>query len=307
MDRPPLMTVLSADDWREMACAHRERAALHTGPARRRKDCGIPHPIEDFLFQYYPFPLSLLENWQPGAGVALEWPHGAPLPEEMSFHPRHHVRDGGLISAEPGLMTEKEIGRLSWIRDLLVATASRPPFFSCHGLHEWAMVHGGAVVRHEKVTSLRMPQAEIDAFVESRPICCSHHDAFRFFAPGARAFNRLQPSLETRLQNEQPGCVHANMDLYKWCAKVMPWAGSGLLLDCFELAMELRALDMRASPYDLAAWGLEPVRIETPEGRREYEAEQKRLSFQAMQLRSRLIGKIDLTLELAATHAATVA
>lgn len=301
MDHPLLMTVLSADEWREMARTHRERVARHTGPARRRKDCGIPHPIEDFLFQYYPFPLSLLENWQPGAGVALEWPEGAVLPEGPSFHPRHYVRSGGVISAEPGLMTEKERGRISWIRDLLAATASRPPFFSCHGLHEWAMVHGGAEVRHEKVASLRLPQAEVDALVEARPICCSHHDAFRFFAPGARRFNRLQPSLETRLENEQPGCVHANMDLYKWCAKVMPWAGSGLLLDCFELAMELRALDMRASPYDLAAWGCDPIRIETPEGRRAYEAEQKRLSFLAMQLRSRLIARIDVTLELAAS------
>jgi hypothetical protein len=29
-------------------------------------------------------------------------------------------------------------------------------------------------------------------------------------------------------------------------------------------------LDMRASPYDLAALGYPPVRIETPEGRAEY-------------------------------------
>jgi hypothetical protein len=307
MNRPPVMTVLSADDWREMVRAHRERVGRHTGPARRRKDCGIPHPIEDFLFQYYPFPLSLLENWQPGAGAALEWPEGAALPEEVRFHPRHYVRWGGLISAEPGLMTEKERGRISWTRDLLAATASRPPFLSCHGLHEWAMVYGGSEVRHEKVAPLRLPQAEVDALVESRPICCSHHDAFRFFAPGARRFNRLEPSLEARLEYEQPGCVHANMDLYKWCAKTMPWTGSELLLESFELAMELRSLDMRASPYDLAAWGCDPIRIETPEGRRAYEAEQKRLSFLAMQVRSRLIARIDVTLELAAGHAAPVA
>ncbi len=307
MNFPPANTALSADVWLEKMAAHRDRVARHTAPARRRKDCGIPHPIDDFLFQYYPFPLSLLENWQPGAGVTLGWPEDAGLPVGVSCHPRYYVRSGGMISAEPSLIPEKERGRISWIRDLLAATASRPPVFSCHGLHEWAMVYGGAEVRHEKVTSLRLPQAEIDAFVESRPICCSHHDAFRFFAPGARPFNRLQPSLETRLQNEQPGCVHANMDLYKWCAKVMPWAGSDLLLDCFELAMELRALDMRASPYDLAAWGCDPVRIETAEGRRVYEVEQKRLSFLAMQLRSRLIGKIDLTLTLAAVHATTPA
>ena len=104
--------------------------------------------------------------------------------------------------------------------------------------------------------------------------------------------NRLQPDLESRMMLEQPGCVHANMDLYKWAAKSMPWIGSELLLDCFELAMELRDLDMRASPYDLIAWGREPVCIETAEGRRIYESEQRRLAEKAMPLRERLIAAL---------------
>lgn len=104
--------------------------------------------------------------------------------------------------------------------------------------------------------------------------------------------NRLQPELESRMMLEQPGCVHANMDLYKWAAKSMPWIGSELLLDCFELAMELRDLDMRASPYDLTAWGREPVRIETAEGRRIYESEQRRLAEMAAPLRERLIAAL---------------
>ena len=309
----PATVVLSAEDWRGKSRAHRERVARHTVPARERKDRGIPHPIADFLFQYYPFPLSLLENWQPGTGVALEWPEDdegcdGMRPGETGFNSRHYTwlqgdgnRSAGgqpsLLFADPALLTDKERQRMGWIGDLLAATASRPPMFSCHGLHEWAMVYGGRQVRHEKTTTLRLPQAEIDALVSSRPVCCSHHDAFRFFAAEARPFNRLQPSLETRMELEQPGCVHANMDLYKWCAKLMPWTGSQLLLDCFELAIALRDLDMRASPYDLSAWGCEPVRIETAEGRREYEAEQKRLAFAATGLRARLIGKIGLTLE----------
>lgn len=101
--------------------------------------------------------------------------------------------------------------------------------------------------------------------------------------------NRLQPTLETRVLLEQPGCLHANMDLYKWAAKAMPWSGSDLLLDCFELAIELRDLDMRASPYDLTQWQREPVCIETSEGRRVYENEQRRLAAVAHPLRERLI------------------
>jgi hypothetical protein len=136
--------------------------------------------------------------------------------------------------------------------------------------------------------------------VESRALCCTHHDAFRFFADGARPFNRLQPTLETRQLLEQPGCVHANMDLYKWAAKTMPWTGSALLLDCFELAVELRDLDMRASPYDLSDWEREPVRIETADGRRIYEDEQKHLAAKALPLRQRLLDTIRETLRLAA-------
>lgn len=139
----------------------------------------------------------------------------------------------------------------------------------------------------------------IDAVVESRPVCCSHYDAFRFFAAEARPRNALQPTLESRIMLEQPACLHANMDLYKWAAKAMPWTGSELLLDCFELAVDLRDLDMRASPYDLSGWGRAAVPVETPAGRRQYEAEQKALAARAVPLRQRLIDVLRATLDAA--------
>ena len=45
---------------------------------------------------------------------------------------------------------------------------------------------------------------------------------------------------------------------------------------------------MRASPYDLAALGYLPVKIETTEGRAEYEAAQRELAERAQPLRERL-------------------
>ena len=216
----------------------------------------------------------------------MEW-HSPALP--APFSSRCYSQEEGKFFADVTLISAKGRERLEWIRELLVATQDRLPNFACHGLHEWAMVYGGMEGRHEKTTPLRLPQSEIDTLVESRALCCSHHDAFRFFARGARPMNRLQPSLDGRVAFEQPGCVHANMDLYKWAAKSMPWIGTELLLDCFELAIELRDLDMRASPYDLTAWGREPVCIETAEGRRMYETEQRRLASLAVPLRARLI------------------
>jgi hypothetical protein len=281
--------IWSESRWRGLAAKHLQRASKHTLPTRERRDRGKPHPVEDFLFRYYPYPLSLLDDWHPGVGVALE----GVLDSDVRFDEKHYSRVDGLCFAAPAKLSGKERTRLAWIHGLLVATRDRPANFACHGLHEWAMVYRGENVRHAATAPLRLPQAEIDSLVESRAICCSHHDAFRFFANAARPLNRVQPSLDRRIELEQPGCVHANMDLYKWSAKSMPWSGSELLLDCFELAMELRDLDMRASPYDLTEWGREAVAIETPAGRRIYESEQKRLADLAVPLRERLITVLD--------------
>jgi hypothetical protein len=154
------------------------------------------------------------------------------------------------------------------------------------------MVYRAEEIRHAAIAPLRLPQAEIDALVSSRPITCTHYDAFRFFANQAKPLNRHTLSLDTRHENEQPGCVHANMDLYKWAAKAMPWIGSDLLLETFLLASQLRDLDMRASPYDLSGWNVTPIKIENPEGRREYETEQRRLASLAGDLRTKLIDAI---------------
>ena len=58
------------------------------------------------------------------------------------------------------------------------------------------------------------------------------------------------------------------MDLYKHAFRLTPMVCSDLVADCFELARDIRVLDMRAAPYDLADLGFEPVRIETRRARR---------------------------------------
>jgi hypothetical protein len=289
MSDPALTDPLDVPAWRSRAAAHRARAEQWTVSARKRRGANKPHPVEDFLFTYYPFSFAKLEEWHPPAATVLV---GAdPLPACWAKRP--YRREGGTVFADPALLTDKERTRLLWLRELLAATRDRAPILACHGLHEWAMVYRGDQIRHAGTTPLRLPQNEIDTLVESRPVRCSHFDAFRFFHPGAQPLNRLQPTLMGRREFEQPACIHANMDLYKWAFKAMPWAGSDLLLDGFELAMELRDLDMRASPYDLSAFGLEPVRIETAEGRREYEREQARLAAMAAPLRQRLIDALE--------------
>lgn len=279
--------VLEWEEWQGISESHYNSARVHTSGPRHRRDRGEAHPVEDFLFEYYPYPFALLELWQPDLGVGLRFGDLETLPAR--FRGKRYRIEGGVCFPDPTSISEKEHQRHVWMRSLLEATQGHPANFACHGLHEWAMVYQAEEIRHATLAPLRLPQKEIDALIEARPIACSHHDAFRFFSKQAMRLNRIQPSLETRHENEQPGCVHANMDLYKWAAKSMPWIGSELLLETFRLATRLRDLDMRASPYDLSDWGVIPVKIETTEGRKQYETEQRRLAEISREVRGRLV------------------
>ena len=142
-----------------------------------------------------------------------------------------------------------------------------------------------------------MPCApELAQIVETSAVCCTHFDAFRFFTPPARPLNKLQPTRPEVPQFEQRGCLHANMDLYKWAFKLAPFTPAELIADCFELARDIREVDMRASPYDLRAIGFEPIAIETPAGRTEYERHQRAFATRGEPLRSRLLVVCELLL-----------
>ncbi|MCW2716920.1 MAG: hypothetical protein JWR81_742 [Pseudonocardia sp.] len=244
----------------------------------------------DFLFTYYSLRPVRLEEWHPGPGVALR------DAEEFLDRPGY-VRDGDGLRLDPAQLPERLGSTAEFVRALLVATASRPPRLGCFGLHEWAMVYRTDAPRHGAVP-LRLGAAGTDAVVEQLPIHCTHHDAFRFFTVAARPLNALTPERADQAEHEQPGCLHATMDLYKWAYKLAPVTPSELLADCFALAVDVRELDMRASPYDLADLGYPPVRIETPAGRAEYARAQAGFAERAAPLRSRLVAVCD---ELAVT------
>jgi hypothetical protein len=285
---------LSPADWQRREAEHRRQVDTWTRGHRDRRREGVAHPVEDFLFTYYSLSPARLRRWHPGPDATLV---GSAARDRLAWRwyvEIDTVNEGGRAPGGVGLDLAayvKDRGALvEFVRSLLGATKTRPAHLGCFGLHEWAMAYrrGQQDVRHT-AWPLRLGAAGTDQVVEAHTIRCTHFDAYRFFAPDALSRNALQPTRESQVALEQPGCLHANMDLYKWAYKLGPLVPGELLLECFSLARDIRSLDMRASPYDLTALGYEPVRIETTEGRTEYVAAQRAFASRSAPLRQGLL------------------
>ncbi len=269
--------------WRGRAAAHAARLAPYVEPHLVRRARGEKHPVHDFMFGYYSQRPAQLVRWSAG------FPSSASVEDVAERRP--------LLEAT---------------RRLLAATAARPAHTGCFGLHEWAMVYRSAAHGTRHPQPLRLGDDATDEVVESHRIACSHFDAFRFFTPDARPRNTLQPGRDDRPDFEQPGCLHAGMDLYKHAFRLSPLIPSDLVADAFELAWEIRVLDMRAAPYDMSGVRLDPtgeewtpVRIETAEGKREYAAAQASFAQRGAPLRAALVAECDrLLAALDRPHAA---
>jgi len=285
----PSIALLSEPEWQARQAAHVRRVSAWLEPHQTRAARGEAHPVHDFLFSYYAFRPAWLRRWHPGPDVVLA---GATAREFLRWPEYRETGEG--VAVEPGALRPSRRAFVAWLRELLVVMRERPPFFGCFGLHEWAMVYRLAPgeVRHA-AWPLRFPPGELARIVEAQPVCCTHFDAFRFFTPAARTLNSVQPARATVARHEQRGCLHANMDLYKWAGKLAPFTSGELLADCFELARDIREVDMRASPYDLRALGFEPIPIETPTGRAEYERHQRSFTARGEPLRERLVALCD--------------
>ena len=279
---------LSRGEWTARARAHEEAVdALTAGHLARRRR-GERHPVEDFLFEYYAHRPGQLRRWHPGPGLLLE-DAADPFAER-----RGYVVEDGVARLDVADVVERRGRTVTFVRDLLTATLSRPGTHDCFGLHEWAMVYRLELgeQRHEQLP-LRLGQEATDAVVEGHRIRCSHFDAYRFFTSEALGRNALRPTRQDQVALEQPGCLHAGMDVYKWCFTLAPAIPSDLTLAAFELAREIRELDMAASPYDVRTFGIEPVAVESPEGKAVYVERQRGFTARSNALRRRLLEVID--------------
>jgi len=250
------------------------------------------HPVFNFLHTYYRYSAEDLKMFSPGIDhPGLSFSDDSDL---AKVHRRYRV-------ISPSQTVKFEIpaplaadGRFGWIklsraRDILRATSTRSPFIGCFGLHEWAMVYKNNEQK-QPLLKMRVSETTINEMVESG-VKCTHFDAFRFFHVDALSLNSAELSRETQEDFEQPGCIHATMDLFRYAYSIYPLASSELLRQSLELAIMARKIDMRASPYDVSHINFlgRPIAIETPEGRTQYAHEQLQLHEKAAPIRKRLL------------------
>ena len=274
---------MQQQEWQARARAHAERAQPWVDDRLGRRAQERKHAINDFLFEYYPYSPTKLATWHPGHGVVLEGPSAA-----------DYLAYAGYMEVSGGVTTDvlalnKHRTRLELAIRILSGTMSRVAMTGCFGLHEWAMVYGQDQdqVRHAYLP-MRVSPAQVTDTVDAVGLRCTHIDAYRFFTAQAMPLNPIEPTRAAQPDLEQPGCLHAGMDLYKYAFWFSPFVGSDLVMDCFENAVRIRELDMRASPYDMEPFGLTAVHVETAEGRREYADLQRGLIESTSPLRERL-------------------
>ena len=192
---------LSSSQWQELRDEHRNLVLPWITPRLERRSLHQSHPVDDFLFEYYPISTNKLLTWHPGFGYSLE----ASQIDFEEFPVGSYEYGSGQIRIRPyWLVKNKEVA--SALVEFLQKTQQRPLRTGCFGLHEWAMVLGAEEVRHEK-WPLRLSQVEIRATIDEVGLRCTHFDAFRFFTPIAAAsiYFYMQTDIQTQLSRNKQG------------------------------------------------------------------------------------------------------
>lgn len=282
------MEIWTASRWRAAQARHEAAVEQRVEAHLARRHDRLKHPVEDFMFTYYRLRPGALRRWHPGLRVGLELEPGEANSERRQW--RWYTESDGVTHLDLAAFLADRRPQVELIAKIIAGTLSRPASFSCFGLHEWAMVYRlpEGAQRHEAYP-LRLGAQGTDEVVSSHQLTCTHFDAFRFFTPEAVPRNAGQPTRALAPELEQPGCLHATMDLYKHAYSLGPAVSGDLLLACFDLAREVRTLDMQASPYDLADLGYEPIKIETTTGKADYARRQREFSLRAEPLRTALL------------------
>lgn len=284
---------LQRAEWLPLQQAHAAATQARVEPHLTRRASGQRHPIDDFLWDYYPFSTGKFRVWNPGVTTVLlnyTAADGA-LPRGFTID---HVGARFDVNSIPEHTATALHHEIEWVHRLLSGTRNRPSGFGCFGLHEWAMLLGQAdSERRHPDWPLRVSHGVIRDTIDTIGLRCTHFDAWRFFTPESLLRNPWSHSRATQPDSDQGGCLHANMDIYKWSMRLQPLVPSSLVIRAFDLALCIRQLDMASSPYDFSHLGLEPVPVETAPGRATFARQQREYASQAHKLRVELLDLIE--------------
>ncbi|GBG30071.1 Hypothetical Protein FCC1311_062912 [Hondaea fermentalgiana] len=308
-----LRTALGRSEWTRAAAEHGARVASLLAEGRDAKGgLRADHPIFNFLRSYY-FVKSAadvrkkLTRWSPGA---LAWLRLGNIPDAEQDQTLSALRlerapqdeppphDGRLQDSSSYcrvIVTQKDADALHFVQGVLQSTTTNAPVLNCFGMHEWAMLYQEAdedepFAAQFQSLPRRVAQQDINATVRALKVNCTHFDAMRFFAKSAKTYSRHHDiDREQSFVSENPACLHAQMDLLRHALKLGALIPGAMLANALELALEARALDVAASPYDATAFGLEPVAVETEVGKAEYKTRQLRLAQRARPLRRAML------------------
>lgn len=288
------------------------------------------HPVYNFLVSYYNLRgakgCRRLARWSPPLLADATVRLSGACEDDLGVGALHvrgaRLVDGG-VDYDPAAFfrnddaeaRDRAAANYAWYRTILRNTLVHPrPVTHCYGLHEWAMVYdprpadddddGRAPppsAAYQAHLPRRVSRDVVNAAVERRGVRCTHFDAIRFFAPEAVPLLTTEnpTSREDQARLEQPACVHAQMDLLKIALRLSPFLSSDVLGNALEVSLDARRLDVAASPYDATAYGLDPVPVETSEGRAVYKERQIKLMEQGQTVRKDLLNAYDVFLERA--------
>ena len=220
----------------------RERVDRLLAEHLARRARGETHPVEDFLHAYYSFSPGRLRRWHPGPGVVLAGAAGMPRASWRFYRdrrrrggprrrgvPRGAGRHGRLRAGPPH-------GDPRPARDRRLL---RPPRVG-HGLPAGT----GAGAAYRAAPAARPRTAPTPSSTATRSGAATTTPSASSPARRGRATACSRPAT-VQVALEQPGCLHAGMDVYKWAYKLTPAIPSELVADAFELARDIRVLDMQ--------------------------------------------------------------
>ncbi|HEY5814153.1 MAG TPA: hypothetical protein VIT23_16040, partial [Terrimicrobiaceae bacterium] len=129
------MEVFTEDDWHLSRKRHEARVRQWVAKRLERASRHQRHPVEDFLFEYYPYRPAKLLCWHPGFGVALQ---GESARSFLSHKYYRETAQGITVDILELPPSRKE--SIRWLYAMLRRTTERAASFGCRGLHEWAML-----------------------------------------------------------------------------------------------------------------------------------------------------------------------